>query len=154
MADLTKPVGALEPNRRNHFIERYEMFEDDVIPKFHYGSHYSSAGRGCSRHSVHSSSLFSFSFFLSFFLSSSSSFLFTFNRVLCCIFFISTLFPQSYSKCCFLCVIGVVLFYLIRMEPFTAQFIQLQGGKFDHADRSFFSLRETWYAYFPCIVGC
>lgn len=80
--DLTKPIGALEPNRLKTFVERYETFEDDEIPKFHYGSHYSSA--------------------------------------------------------------GVVLFYLIRMEPFTTLFINLQGGKFDHADRTFFSIRDTW----------
>lgn len=42
--DLTKPIGALEPNRLKTFVERYETFEDDQIPKFHYGSHYSSAG--------------------------------------------------------------------------------------------------------------
>lgn len=29
-------------------------------------------------------------------------------------------------------------------EPFTTLFINLQGGKFDHADRTFFSIKDTW----------
>src|SRR3990167_2120414 len=55
---------------------------DDTIPKFHYGTHYSSSGS--------------------------------------------------------------VLFYLIRTEPFTTQFLQLQGGKFDHADRMYDSIPKCW----------
>lgn len=39
-----QPVGALNPDRLKKFQERYSSFEDPVIPKFHYGSHYSSAG--------------------------------------------------------------------------------------------------------------
>jgi hypothetical protein len=42
--DLTKPVGALTPERLADFEERYESFCDPSIPKFHYGTHYSSAG--------------------------------------------------------------------------------------------------------------
>ncbi|PON35234.1 WD repeat containing protein [Parasponia andersonii] len=42
--DLSKPIGALNPDRLKKFQERYSSFEDPVIPKFHYGSHYSSAG--------------------------------------------------------------------------------------------------------------
>ena len=80
--DLTKPIGALEPNRLEKFVERYENFVDDSIPRFHYGSHYSSA--------------------------------------------------------------GAVLFYLLRLEPFTTQFICLQGGKFDYPDRLFSSVAESW----------
>lgn len=40
----TQPVGALSADRLKKFQERYSSFEDPVIPKFHYGSHYSSAG--------------------------------------------------------------------------------------------------------------
>ncbi|VAH35372.1 unnamed protein product [Triticum turgidum subsp. durum] len=80
--DLSKPVGALNPKRLKKFQERYSTFEDPIIPKFHYGSHYSSA--------------------------------------------------------------GTVLYYLFRMEPFTTLSIQLQGGKFDHADRMFSDLSGTW----------
>jgi hypothetical protein len=40
--DLTKPMGALGEERREKLLERYEML-DDSVPKFHYGSHYSSA---------------------------------------------------------------------------------------------------------------
>ena len=36
---------------------------------------------------------------------------------------------------------GVVLYYLIRLEPFTSFGILLQGGKFDHADRMF----DRWW---------
>lgn len=39
-----QPVGALNSDRLKKFQERYSSFEDPVIPKFHYGSHYSSAG--------------------------------------------------------------------------------------------------------------
>jgi hypothetical protein len=39
---------------------------------------------------------------------------------------------------------GTVLFYLIRMEPFTAMNRNLQGGRFDHADRLFFNVAATW----------
>ncbi|XP_027928057.1 BEACH domain-containing protein C2 [Vigna unguiculata] len=80
--DLSKPVGALNPDRLNRFQERYTSFDDPVIPKFHYGSHYSSA--------------------------------------------------------------GTVLYYLVRVEPFTTLAIQLQGGKFDHADRMFSDISATW----------
>lgn len=80
--DLSKPVGALNADRLEKFLERYSNFDDPVIPKFHYGSHYSSA--------------------------------------------------------------GTVLYYLARVEPFTTLSIQLQGGKFDHADRMFSDLRATW----------
>ncbi|ONK64076.1 uncharacterized protein A4U43_C07F21840 [Asparagus officinalis] len=80
--DLSKPVGALNPDRLKKFQERYSSFDDPVIPKFHYGSHYSSA--------------------------------------------------------------GTVLYYLVRLEPFTTLSIQLQGGKFDHADRMFSDVGGTW----------
>ncbi|CAM8894837.1 unnamed protein product [Rhodiola kirilowii] len=80
--DLSKPVGALNPERLKKFQERYSSFDDPVIPKFHYGSHYSSA--------------------------------------------------------------GTVLYYLVRVEPYTTLAIQLQGGKFDHADRMFFDIPGTW----------
>jgi len=32
----------------------------------------------------------------------------------------------------------------MRMEPFTDQYLKLQGGHFDHADRLFFSIERTW----------
>ncbi|QPG75317.1 hypothetical protein FOA43_002669 [Brettanomyces nanus] len=38
----------------------------------------------------------------------------------------------------------VVASYLIRMEPFVRSYLILQGGKFDHADRLFYSLAKTW----------
>ena len=40
---------------------------------------------------------------------------------------------------------GTVLFYLIRMEPFTAMNRNLQGGRFDHADRLFSNVAATWH---------
>ena len=39
-----------------------------------------------------------------------------------------------------------VMHYLIRLEPFTSQHISLQSGKFDHSDRQFFSVANTWEA--------
>jgi hypothetical protein len=38
-----KPIGALNPTRLEKYLERYESFEDAIIPKFHYDSHYLSA---------------------------------------------------------------------------------------------------------------
>jgi hypothetical protein len=37
-----------------------------------------------------------------------------------------------------------VLHYLIRLEPFTSLHIDLQSGRFDHADRQFFSITSSW----------
>jgi hypothetical protein len=45
---------------------------------------------------------------------------------------------------------GYVLFYLVRLEPFTTHFLTLQGGHFDHADRMFFSVAQTWH---NCLHG-
>ncbi|XP_017624631.1 BEACH domain-containing protein C2-like [Gossypium arboreum] len=80
--DLSKPVGALNPDRLKKFQERYVNFNDPVIPKFHYDSHYSSA--------------------------------------------------------------GTVLYYLVRIEPFTTLSIQLQGRNFNHSDRIFSDVAATW----------
>ncbi|XP_071359650.1 lipopolysaccharide-responsive and beige-like anchor protein isoform X3 [Trachinotus anak] len=80
--DLSKPVGALNPKRAAFFSDRYESWEDDQVPKFHYGTHYST-----------------------------SSF---------------------------------TLMWLLRMEPFTTFFLNFQGGKFDHADRTFSSVSRAW----------
>ncbi|KAL3919245.1 MAG: hypothetical protein SGILL_003850 [Bacillariaceae sp.] len=39
--DLSKPIGALNPDRLEDFIERFNTFADPSIPPFMYGSHYS-----------------------------------------------------------------------------------------------------------------
>ncbi|KAH9690313.1 BEACH domain-containing protein B [Citrus sinensis] len=39
---------------------------------------------------------------------------------------------------------GIVLYYLLRLEPFTSLHRNLQGGKFDHADRLFQSIEGTY----------
>eukprot|EP01102_Stenamoeba_stenopodia_P022386 TRINITY_DN9301_c0_g1_i1.p1 TRINITY_DN9301_c0_g1~~TRINITY_DN9301_c0_g1_i1.p1 ORF type:complete len:930 (+),score=218.14 TRINITY_DN9301_c0_g1_i1:2-2791(+) len=80
--DLSKPVGALNPTRLEDILMRYEAFEDPLIPKFHYGSHYSN--------------------------------------------------------------IGIVLYFLLRMEPFTTYNLELQEGHFDHTDRLFASIADTF----------
>jgi len=82
--DLSKPIGALNPQREAQFKERYEEWDEksEVIPKFHYGTHYSTA-------------------------------LFT-------------------------------LGWLVRVEPFTSIFIDIQGGKFDQPDRMFSSMLTSW----------
>ena len=38
----------------------------------------------------------------------------------------------------------LVIYYLIRLQPYTDLGINLQGGKFDKADRIFSSLGGTW----------
>ncbi|AQK73327.1 BEACH domain-containing protein C2 [Zea mays] len=42
--DLSKPIGALNPARLKKFQDHYSSFKDPIIPKFHYGSHYSNPG--------------------------------------------------------------------------------------------------------------
>ena len=37
-----------------------------------------------------------------------------------------------------------MLFYLIRLPPFSTENQKLQGGQFDHADRLFNSIKDTW----------
>lgn len=41
--DLSKPIGALNPNRRAYFEERFSSWEHESTPPFHYGTHYSTA---------------------------------------------------------------------------------------------------------------
>ncbi|GBP76234.1 Neurobeachin [Eumeta japonica] len=41
--DLSKPIGALNPSRRAYFEERYNSWEHESTPPFHYGTHYSTA---------------------------------------------------------------------------------------------------------------
>ena len=59
----------------------YDEFSDDSIPKFHYGSHYST--------------------------------------------------------------MGFVLYYMMRIEPFSSYHKALQSGRFDHADRLFHSMERS-----------
>ncbi|XP_068687514.1 neurobeachin-like protein 1 [Montipora foliosa] len=82
--DLSKPIGALNPDRVDTIRDRYNTFVDPsgLIAKFHYGSHYSSSAG--------------------------------------------------------------VLFYLLRVEPFTTLHIKLQSGRFDCADRQFHNVPATW----------
>lgn len=81
--DLSKPIGALNPDRLRKLQQRRDdlMGDDTVIP-FLYGSHYSN--------------------------------------------------------------FGTVLYYLLRLEPYTTYSLALQSGKFDHADRLFHSVGESW----------
>ncbi|XP_069496706.1 neurobeachin isoform X2 [Ambystoma mexicanum] len=41
--DLSKPIGALNPKRAVFYAERYETWEDDQTPPYHYNTHYSTA---------------------------------------------------------------------------------------------------------------
>ena len=42
--DLSKPIGALNSDRRTDFIERYNSWDNsNNVPAFHYGTHYSTA---------------------------------------------------------------------------------------------------------------
>ena len=83
--DLTKPVGALNPQRLANFLDRFHGMDknDPTLPPFLYGSSYSNS--------------------------------------------------------------GFVLFYLMRVEPFVTAAIQLQDGRFDHADRLFSSVASCWH---------
>ena len=91
--DLSKPIGALNEDRLEKFMERYQSLledydlceNDDERSKMHcfmYGTHYSS--------------------------------------------------------------IGIILYYLLRMQPFTTYNLKFQGGQFDNPDRLFHSIIDTW----------
>ncbi|XP_075448227.1 neurobeachin isoform X4 [Ascaphus truei] len=41
--DLSKPIGALNPKRAVFYAERYETWEDDPTPPYHYNTHYSTS---------------------------------------------------------------------------------------------------------------
>lgn len=38
----------------------------------------------------------------------------------------------------------IVASFLIRLEPFVQSYLLLQGGRFDHADRLFYSIEKAW----------
>ncbi|VDN02986.1 unnamed protein product [Thelazia callipaeda] len=82
--DLSKPMGAQNPERLEQFLKRYREWDDPTgeTPAYMYGTHYSSA--------------------------------------------------------------MIVVSYLVRLEPFTQQFLKLQGGHFDLADRMFHSVGDAW----------
>uniref|UniRef100_UPI00358F9AE2 neurobeachin-like n=1 Tax=Myxine glutinosa TaxID=7769 RepID=UPI00358F9AE2 len=80
--DLSKPIGALNPKRAAFFVEHFETWDDEQIPAFHYGTHYSNA--------------------------------------------------------------NFTLSWLLRIEPFTTFFLNMQDGKFDHPDRAFSSVVRAW----------
>ncbi|MFH4977645.1 hypothetical protein AB6A40_004354 [Gnathostoma spinigerum] len=82
--DLSRPMGAQDPERLQQFLKRYKEWDDPTgeTPPYMYGTHYSSA--------------------------------------------------------------MIVVSYLVRLEPFTQQFLKLQGGHFDLADRMFHSVRDAW----------
>ena len=91
--DLSKPMGAIGDARARMFRDRYKQWEDPngQIPKFHYGTHYSSS--------------------------------------------------------------AITLYYLLRLHPFTHHALQLQGGKFDHADRLFHDIAHTWQSAAQSTAG-
>ena len=39
---------------------------------------------------------------------------------------------------------AAVLYYLIRLDPYTRHVIKFQSGKFDKPDRLFHSIKQTW----------
>ena len=81
--DLSKPMGALNEERLQSFIERFESFKDGEIPPFMYGSHYST-------------------------------------------------------------MVGVVLHFLVRLQPFASLHMNIQNGHFDVPDRLFSSIPRAW----------
>uniref|UniRef100_A0A1I7XJ72 BEACH domain-containing protein n=1 Tax=Heterorhabditis bacteriophora TaxID=37862 RepID=A0A1I7XJ72_HETBA len=101
-AKWQKPVGALSESRRKFFQERYASWEDDAIPPFHYGTHYSTQA-------------------------------FTLNWLM-----------RIVRYCSFRVVYLLICLIQIVKEPFTTMFLSMQNGKFDHPDRVFHSMADTW----------
>lgn len=48
---------------------------------------------------------------------------------------------------------AIVLYFLIRLQPFTARSIRFQGGRLDIADRLFHSVAEAWANCSGCRIG-
>ena len=80
--DFNWAIGCQNEKTRKACRDKYHDFEDNLIPKFHHGTHYSTYGH--------------------------------------------------------------ILFYLIRMGPFTRMAEDLQGGKVDLADRLFSEIEGSW----------
>jgi hypothetical protein len=123
--DLSLPVGALNPARRPALKQRFEEARHAQT----------GAGVGCFSFSLLTFRVFIFLFF--------KSLLFVFRCVFVfdvCNAFSSAPFHHGshYSNA------GVVLFWLLRQEPFTSLHLELQGGRFDHPERLFSSLPDAW----------
>jgi hypothetical protein len=41
---------------------------------------------------------------------------------------------------------AIVLYYLVRLQPFSEQHVRLQSGRFDHSDRLFSTMKKSWQA--------
>lgn len=82
--DLSKPMGAQDPVRAQHFLMKYKGLSEikELGEPYHYGFHYSCA--------------------------------------------------------------GYVLYYLVRLQPYSKIHVDLQGGHFDMPDRLFFSIEESF----------
>jgi hypothetical protein len=50
-------------------------------------------------------------------------------------------------------VAGFVLWFLVRLEPFTSLHVQLQDGKFDRADRLFASIGNAWKGHISAVYA-
>lgn len=83
--DLSKPMGAQNPQRLIDYQSRYQSFQESEtgIPAFMYGSHYST-------------------------------------------------------------MVGCVLYFLIRLQPFSSLHVSIQNGHFDVSDRLFSSIARTY----------
>ncbi|KAJ3441080.1 beach domain-containing protein [Anaeramoeba flamelloides] len=80
--DLSKPMGYQDEERFKIFQNNYLNWEDQIVPKYHYGSHYSSP--------------------------------------------------------------GIILYYMVRIEPFAENYVILQSGRFDNPGRMFQSIGDTY----------
>ena len=129
--DLSKPVGALNPVRLREIMERYKSFDADVMPPFMYGSHYSS-GATLGQSSFPSAPPCSM-------LSQEPH-----RKLTPHPHPYNTLTTTYYSFLFYHILAGVVIHYMLRQEPFTTMFVNLQGGRFDCPDRMFFDIRSTW----------
>ena len=50
----------------------------------------------------------------------------------------SFLYGSHYSNA------GIVMYYLLRFEPYASLHVEFQAGKFDFPDRLFYSIGQTW----------
>ena len=112
--DLRKPIGALDPKRLEQILERYHSFHDEKCPPSS-----TEVGRHTAPHALLTTTVTSLSHPL---------------LRLCIVLSV----PGHYSNA------GIVMYYLLRFEPYASLHVEFQAGKFDFPDRLFYSIGQTW----------
>ncbi|GHP12143.1 hypothetical protein PPROV_001087100 [Pycnococcus provasolii] len=122
--DLSQPLGALDSSRRERFVERYESLESALA---YHEKHTHASSNSPSREQLRAAFADG--------TGSGGGHKLGYDPVATPPFH----YGSHYSSA------GILCYYLIRAEPYTSVARELQGGKFDHADRLFHDIAATWH---------